>query len=787
MENQVLETLEYKKVLAQLLPFASSSLGKEKVEQLSPSYDISVVQNRLAATEEGATVIRLKDNVPLGGIRDVRPFIQRAKLGSALSPNELLDVASTVASGRRMKQFLQKLVEDDEAGPLPILQQMADQISGLKPLQVAIELVVNEHGEVIDHASDQLRKIRGAIRNAEREIREKLEQIIKSSRYQPMVQEAIVTVRQDRYVVPVKQAYRSQFAGIVHDQSASGATVYIEPQPVVTLNHRLQDWRLKEEREIERLLLELSAKVAEAHDPLQTNVAVLAELDFIFAKAAYANHLKATLPKLNDRGVLRLKQARHPLIPADDVVPIDVFLGEQFTTLVVTGPNTGGKTVSLKTTGILTLMALSGLFIPAQEGSEVAVFEHVFADIGDEQSIEQSLSTFSGHMTNIVHILQQLSSNSLILLDELGAGTDPTEGAALAIALLDYIHQQGCRVVATTHYNELKAYAYNRDNVVNASVEFDVETLRPTYRLLIGVPGRSNAFAIAKRLGLPEYIVNNAKAQLSTDEQQVEGMIASLEAKRKQAEVDRETAASLRREVEQLREQVAEERDRLRKERERLRKQAADEARNIVRKAKREADQVIQQLRELSDRQTAIKEHRLIELKKKLDEQVPEDTSIEPIVRQSVNMSNLRPGDEVHVHSVDQKGHIIEILNEREVQVQLGIIKMIVSIDDVKPVASHRTRASEMRMTTFNRSKEHVPSELDLRGYNIEEAIDEIDKFFDDAVISGLQQVSLIHGKGTGVLRNGIHKYLQTNRYVKQFRLGGQGEGGSGVTVVQLN
>lgn len=787
MDSRILHTLEYKKIIAQLMPFAACRLGKEKVEQLVPSYTWQQVQESLAATQEGVEVLRLKNEVPLGGIRDIRPFIKRATIGSVLSPAELLDVASTIASGRRLKRFLRQVI-DEEAIHLPTLQSLSDDITGLKPLEDAVHRVIDEHGEVMDEASDALRKIRGGIRGAEREIRQKLEQMIRSSHYQTMLQEAIITLRQDRYVVPVKQEYRSQFGGIVHDQSASGATVFIEPQAVITLNHRLREWQLKEEREVERLLSELTAAVAEEADALETNVTALGEIDFIFAKAGYARHMKASLPILNNRGVLKLKRARHPLIAPEQVVPIDVFLGEQYTALVVTGPNTGGKTVTLKTTGLLTLMALSGLFIPAEEESEVAVFGHVFADIGDEQSIEQSLSTFSGHMTNIVRILSHLSPDSLILLDELGAGTDPTEGAALAIALLDYIHQQGCRVVATTHYNELKAYAYNRDNVVNASVEFDVKTLRPTYRLLIGVPGRSNAFSIAERLGLPGHIIATAKAQLSTNDNKVEGMIASLEANRKQAESDRETALSLRLEAQQLRDSVKREQEKLREERDRLRKRAEEEAREIVWKSKREADLVLRELRQLKAEQSHVKEHQLIDLKKRLDDQEPESTrdiNGSPPHQKLTHASDVQPGDEVFVRSFNKKGHVVNVLNERELQVQFGMMKMTVSIDDIGVVAPSKS-SRETRMTSFNRSKDDVRSELDLRGHNIEEAIQETDKYLDDAVLAGLQQVSLIHGKGTGALRSGLHRYLQTNPYVKKYRLGGQGEGGSGATVVQL-
>lgn len=788
MDTRDLDALEYQKVIEQIQPFASSRLGREKVRQLLPVHALAEVEEWLAATEEGVEVLRLKDSVPLGGIRDIRPLLKRASIGSVLTPSELLDIAGTISSGRRLKRFLLDVVEKENA-TLPIITRLAGQITNLKHVEEDIERVIDDHGEIVDHASERLRTIRSAIRQTERDIRDKLEQMLRSTRYKEMLQEAIVTLRGERYVVPVKQEYRSQFGGTVHDQSASGATLFIEPDAVVSLNHRLREWRLQEEREVERLLKELTAKVAEVHDELQGNVTALGELDFIFAKAAYARHVNATRPRVNVDGVVRLKRARHPLIPDENVVPIDVDLGDQYTALVVTGPNTGGKTVTLKTIGLLTLMAMSGLFIPVEEESEVAVFDNVFADIGDEQSIEQNLSTFSGHMTNIVRILTHLSPNSLVLLDELGAGTDPTEGAALAIALLDDIQRRGCRVVATTHYSELKAYAYNRENVMNASVEFDVETLSPTYRLRVGVPGKSNAFAIAERLGLPRHIIKTAQEQLGADDNSVENMIVALEFNRKKAEGEREAAAALRREAEALKASVERAQRELERERERLRMQAEMEAREIVKKAKREADAVIGELRQLKSTPQNVKDHQLIEVKKRLDAQEPEVSRpwkrAEGTGGKRVKHSQLKPGDEVYVRSLNQKGHVADVLSRDDVQVQLGLMKVTVPIHDVELVQTPGEKEAAP-MTSVTRAAEDVRPELDLRGSTVEEAIIETDKYLDDAVLNGLQRVSIIHGKGTGALRTGIHNYLKSHRHVKQFRLGRQGEGGSGVTVVEL-
>lgn len=793
MDARALHTLDYEKVIAQITSFAATPLGKEKVKQLSPLSNLEKVQRSLEATAEGRAVLQYKSDVPFGGIRDIRPYLKRANIGAVLSPEELLDIASTIAGARRLKRFLLNVTDETDLA-LPVMVHWAGQITELKQVQASIAACIDARGEVVDQASDELRRIRAGIRRTEREIREKLEHIIRSSRYAPMLQEAIVTLRGDRYVIPVKQAHRTQFGGIVHDQSASGATVFIEPRAVVSLNHKLREWQLKEEREIERLLRELSRTVATAYDALQVNVQALAELDFIFAKAAYAMDTEAARPRLNDSGVIRLKGARHPLIPKQEVVPIDVELGDQFTTLVVTGPNTGGKTVALKTIGLLTLMAMSGLYIPAEDGSEMAVFKQVFADIGDEQSIEQNLSTFSGHMTNIIRILGDLGEGSLILLDELGAGTDPTEGAALAIALLDHIHQHGCRIVATTHYNELKAYAYNRENVMNGSVEFDIETLKPTYRLRLGVPGRSNALAIAERLGMPAQVIDKAKKQLSTDVKRAETMIAELEENRKAAEEDRRKAAALKREMETLRRETEREYEKVESARERLRKQAAEEARDIVKRAQREANDIIQELRKWRAGQVEVKEHQLIDAKKRLDDLEPErDTwrgpqarrSGEPEKEPAAHSLDIRPGDEVFVQSFKRKGHVVQTLEDGELQVQLGVMKVNVPRHDVRPIKtpSHREKVQTASVT---RAKDHIALELDLRGLTVEEAVREIDKYMDDAVLAGLNEVTLIHGKGTGALRTGTHAFLRSHRHVKSFRLGREGEGASGVTVVQL-
>ncbi len=784
MEQRVLHTLEFNKVVDLLVEKATSALGKEKAAALVPFTHIDQVRAAQQETSEASTVLRLKGSVPLGGIRDIRSPIQRARLGSMLSPAELLDIASTVFAGRRLKTFLVDLCEDE---PLPLIGGLAERIEGLRELETEIKRCIDENGEVVDSASVELRQIRQEIRSLESRIRERLEQTIRSGAYQKMLMEQIITIRNDRYVIPVKQEYRHVFGGIVHDQSASGATLFIEPEAIVSMNNKLREVRLREEREVERILLALTEAVAAQVETLKANLEALAELDFIFAKAQLAYEMKATCPKLNDRGYLRMKKARHPLIPREVVVPIDVELGKDYRAIVITGPNTGGKTVSIKTIGLLSLMTMAGLHIPAEEESEMAIFSSVFADIGDEQSIEQSLSTFSSHLTNIIRILEAMDERSLVLFDELGAGTDPTEGAALAMAILDHVVQRGARLVATTHYSELKAYAYDRPEVINASVEFDVQTLRPTYRLLIGVPGRSNAFAIAKRLGLSEEIIRTARQAISEEENQVESMIASLEKNTRTAERKRREAEALRREAEELRRQLEEERQRFAEEKNRLLEKAEEEARIAVQLAKEEADSIIRELREMMAEGVQIKEHRLIEAKKRLGDAVLE-LEKEKVVKKpskAARAAQLKAGDEVMVTSFGQKGTILEKVADNEFLVQIGIMKMKVKRDDMNLLKPTKQQPVAV-YTAVKSRRDSVKMELDLRGYNVEDGLAELDHYLDEALLSGLHSVSIIHGHGTGALRKGVHEFLRNHRNVKSFRLGGQGEGGVGATIVEL-
>jgi len=770
-------------VKEQLAEHASSPLGLQKIDALIPSSDLKEVSAWLEETDEAAAVLRLAGYAPLDGVVDVRPHVKRAAIGGTLSPLELLEVAAVLAASRQMKRLITDLQE--EHGGLARLASYADGLAEAPELEHDIRRSIDDHGEVLDAASDRLRSLRGQIRAAEARIREKLESIIRSPSAQKRLSDAIITIRNDRYVIPVKQEYRGAYGGIVHDQSASGATLFIEPQAVVELNNALREARAQEKQEIERILRELSAKVAEQAEPLARAVESLAALDFAFAKAKYARRIQATKPTVNARGYLRFLQASHPLLDQEKAVPNDIELGGGYTTIVITGPNTGGKTVTLKTVGLLTLMAQAGLFIPAADGSEAAVFRSVFADIGDEQSIEQSLSTFSSHMVNIVDILRHVDGQSLVLFDELGAGTDPQEGAALAIAILDEVHGRGARTVATTHYPELKAYGYNRPGVVNASVEFDTETLRPTYKLLIGIPGRSNALDISRRLGLDERIIERAKAQVSAESHNIENMIASLERSKKQTEENEARTRAAREEAERLRAEWEQKLEVLEEEKEERLAEAAKQAADIIRAAEREAERIIQELRRLQkEKQAEVKEHELIATKQRLAAAMPKVEKRKK-AKKAAARHVFQPGDEVKVASLNQKGYLIEKVSDDEWQVQLGILKMKIHERDLEYIGS--ASAKEVAPIATVKGKDaHVSLELDLRGERYEDALLRLEKYLDDAVLAGYARVSIIHGKGTGALRQGVQQFLKQHRAVKSFRFGAANEGGTGVTVVEL-
>ncbi|HSP21101.1 MAG TPA: endonuclease MutS2 [Planococcus sp. (in: firmicutes)] len=782
--ERALRTLEFYKIRSEVARYCTSSLGKAHVDALLPSIDIEEVNRLLEEMDEGAAIIRTKGNVPMGGIFDIRMHAKRAQIGGSLSPMELMEVSSTIRASRILRQFFESIREEG-AISIPHFLAKKEAMPILTQLEHDINMCIDDNGGVLDSASAALRTIRQQLRAQESRVRERLESLVRGKNAAKMLSDTIVTIRNDRFVIPVKQEYRSHYGGIVHDQSSSGQTLFIEPDAVVQANNEVRRLKMKEKEEIDRILQVLSAQVQEVAHDLFGLVEILGELDLVFAKAKYGAAHKCTKPEMNTEGYINLKKARHPLIPAVEVVANDIEFGRDITAIVITGPNTGGKTVTLKTVGLFTLMAQSGIPVPALDGSELAVFDQVFADIGDEQSIEQSLSTFSSHMVNIVDILSKFDSNSLVIFDELGAGTDPQEGAALAISLLDEVHGRGARVIATTHYPELKAYGYNRPGVANASVEFDVETLSPTYRLLIGVPGRSNAFEISKRLGLPEHIISHAKSFTGTDRREVDSMIASLEKSRRDSEQDAEQAAELRAEAERLKKDLEQQLKEYEDQKEKLEDKAKEKARKIVEQATREAETVMSELRKMQMAgASGVKEHQLIDAKKRLEGAMPENRVLKKAAKAN-QQHVLKVNDEVKVISFGQKGTLIQKVSDKEWIVQIGILKMKLAESDLsytKPEKQKETRT----MTTLQNRDSHVKLELDLRGERYEDALMQVEKYIDDALLSNYHQVSIIHGKGTGALRQGVQQYLKKHPRIKGYRFGEASEGGSGVTIAEL-
>lgn len=782
--DHALRVLEYEKLRQQLAAHAASSLGKERALNMQPDYTYDRVLSNLNVTREATEVVRLRDRLPLGGLTDVRSEVKRAAIGSVLSTSELLAVAAVMYSGRQVKNFFEKLHEDNEDLRIPRLDEYAERLTKLIEVEQTIRHAIDDQGTVQDSASDRLRGLRTQLRSFEGSVRSRIDNILRNNA--KMLSDAIVTIRNDRYVVPVKMEYRQAFGGIVHDQSASGQTLFIEPQAIVSINNEIQEVRLKERAEIDRILSELSNLVGGVADSVVTNLDVLATLDFVFAKVAYGHQLKATEPKLNDEREIKLKQARHPFIPQDEVVPITVELGEAFTSLVITGPNTGGKTVTLKTLGLLQLMVQSGLYVPAEFGTELSVFDAIYADIGDEQSIEQSLSTFSSHMTNIVSMLDKIDFMSLVLFDELGAGTDPQEGAALAIAILDEVKRRGARVAATTHYSELKAYAYNREGVMNASMEFDIESLSPTYRLLIGVPGRSNAFEISRRLGLSEQVIDKARSHVGTDAESVESMINELEAAKQRAEQLEKELIVKRHALEEEQAAFEAKLTDFERERDTMYGEAEARAEKAVEQAKRQANEVIDRLKKLRA-EGIVKEHEIIAAKKQLESAKPtlQEKKIQKVKQKAQQKRTFSKGEEVKVTTFNQKGYIVKQLSDNEYNVQVGIMKVNVKADDLQKIGPSKEQSLQSKGSSLKRQSS-TKSELDLRGVRVEEGLSRLDKYIDEALVSGYDNVRIIHGLGTGAMRQATQEYLKGHRHVKSQRPGGMGEGGLGVTVVEL-
>lgn len=784
MEKRVLKTLEFDKIIEQVAAHCTSAAGKKFIGQLAPSRQLEEVRRLLEETDEGLALLRVRGNVPMGGIHEIRPHAKRAQIGGMLSAMELVEIADTIRASRILRQFLESVAEEGEIR-IPHMIGRKEAMPVLTGIEHEINAAIDDNGRVVDSASSALRSIRQSLRVQESRVRERLESYTRGKNASKMLSDSIVTMRNDRYVIPVKAEYRSHYGGVVHDMSSSGQTLFIEPDAVVQANNEIRSLKVKEKEEVDKILLALSASVQEVAHDIFVLVGLLAEIDVILAKAKYGTANKCTKPEVNGEGYIRLSKARHPLLPIEEAVANTIEFGHDITTIVITGPNTGGKTVTLKTVGLCTLMAQAGLPIPVLDGSEIAVFDSVYADIGDEQSIEQSLSTFSSHMVNIVDILQKFDDRSLLLFDELGSGTDPQEGAALAISILDEVHGRGARVMATTHYPELKAYGYNRPGVANASVEFDIDTLSPTYRLLIGVPGRSNAFEISKRLGLHRHIIDRAKTFTGEDRGEVDSMIASLESSRVQSEKDAERTHQLLLETEQLKKELAAKLADFEDQKERLTEAAKERAKKIVDQARAESEAVISDLRALRmNAGASVKEHELIEARKRLEGASPVEQKKKAVLAKA-GPRPLEKGDEVKVLAYGQKGVLIEKVSDKEWVVQIGILKMKLPENGLEYVKPEKEKKQVTAAAVRGRSG-HVKLELDLRGERYEDAIARTEKYIDDALLSNYHQVSIIHGKGTGALQKGVQQYLKRHPRVQAYRFGEAGEGGHGVTVVEL-
>lgn len=783
MLEKTLRVLEFGKIMERLSTWAISDMGRESIAQLMPACDEGTVRLWQQETEEARTALAYLGHHPIGEFVDVRAPIKLAGVGGTLSPRMLLDVAQTLRVARLARQSL--VSEKDHT---PHIGALASGLCVMRALEEEIFAAILSEDELSDHASPQLNDIRRNLRKQQDRVRDKLNSIIHSTSMQKHLQDPIITMRGDRHVIPVKLESRAFVPGLVHDQSATGATLFIEPMAVVELNNELKQLAVKEKAEIERILAELSAALAPEATMLMANLDILAHLDLAFAKAMLSRDMRAVEPKLNANGFINLKRARHPLIDPLSVVPLDIHMGDMFTTLVITGPNTGGKTVTLKTVGLFTLMAQAGLHVPAELGTELAVFDQVFADIGDEQSIEQSLSTFSSHMTNIVSILRDVTPGSLALFDELGAGTDPTEGAALAISILENLLKRDIRTLATTHYSELKVYALSTPGIENASVEFDVATLRPTYRLSVGIPGKSNAFEISRKLGLPDEIIAGAAQRLSQEQIRFEDVIANAEYHRQVAQKERALAEEAHRQTQRLRDEVDAQRKLLEEQRDQMMKKAKEDARRVLTRAQHESEEIISQLKRSRKGDADLREHEIQNLKRQLQGSIDDmqDALKTKVERVGEPPRDLKPGDAIDIIHLNTQGVVIRPPDaKQEVVVQAGAMKFTVHITQLRRTEQPTVKKTRPRSETVLMERSGS-MECDLRGMTLDEALLNADLFLDTAALQNRSIVSLIHGKGTGVLRSGIQAHLKKHPHVKEYRLGRYGEGEDGVTVVTL-
>ncbi len=790
MNTKVLTTLEYDKIIKKLETYASSDMGKSCCKQLLPSSDYEEIISSQGETKDALTRLYKAGYLSFQGLSDIRPHLRLLDMGSTLNTKELLDIARLLAVTAQAVEYGET---EDETMAYDSLNSYFSELDPLEFLHQRISQCILSEDEISDDASSALRDIRREVKQTNISIHNKLTSVINSQSNKTMLQDALITVRNGRYCVPVKTEYRNAFPGMIHDQSSSGSTLFIEPMAVVQLNNHLKELDIKEKAEIEKILASLSAQAASCIRELEDNQKILTRLDFIFAKAKYAKDYQGTEPEFNTDGMIEIKQGRHPLLDPKKVVPIHIYIGKDFNMLLLTGPNTGGKTVSLKTVGLFQLMGQAGLHIPAFQGSRLAVFSDIFADIGDEQSIEMNLSTFSSHMTNLIHILDKADSQSLVLLDELCGGTDPTEGAALAISILDDLHTAKIRTIATTHYAELKMYAMNTEGVENGCCEFDLETLSPTYRLLIGIPGKSNAFAISERLGLPGYLIDQARSQIDATAIDFENMLSELE--KNKAEIEKEQAALIqtKQEIEELKNRLQEKQDHIKEKRNEMLREAREEARNILANAKEVADESIRKyhawgqhpqqnnMKKMEAQRTNLR-NRMNKLDKKLAYQGRKASQIS-------DPSDFKVGDSVFVTTLSLQGTVKETANkEGEIVVQMGFLRSKVHYKNLELLAPEKTQTPQKQPKdrySINKAATISP-EINLLGNTVDEAIARLEKYLDDAMIAGLASVRIVHGKGTGALRKGIHEYLRRQKFIQSYHLAEFGEGDTGVTIVTL-
>ncbi len=790
MNTKSLTILEYDKILNMLCDNASSSMAKKKCNGLLPMEDVESIRAAQKETSDALSRLWKKGAISFSGIHDIHPSLKRLDIGSSLGTIELLHISSLLKAALRIKNYGRT---EDGQDINDSLTGRFELIEPLSTLNREIMRCIISEDEISDDASSELSNIRRKIRASNDKIHSQLNTLINSSTTRTYLQEHVITMRNGRYCIPVKQEYRNQISGMVHDQSSTGSTVFIEPMSVVQLNNEIKELLIKEQDEIEKILATLSNLCAEQNEALQNNLEVLTELDFIFAKAAFSKKLNCSEPEFNTEGLIDLKEARHPLLDSKKVVPINIYLGDKFDLLIVTGPNTGGKTVSLKTVGLLTLMGQAGLHIPAYDGSKLSVFTEVFADIGDEQSIEQSLSTFSSHMTNIVKILNEVDSSCLVLFDELGAGTDPTEGAALATSVLSYLHNMKVRTMATTHYSELKVFALTTEGVENACCEFDVNTLSPTYKLLIGIPGKSNAFSISEKLGLPYYIIEDAKKRIDDNDIAFEDVISDLENSKRIIQKEQEEINNYKKEIEELKQALEKKHERLDSNKDRILREANEEAVKILQDAKDFADEQIREFNKLAKNGSAkdLEKHRGHIREKLKSSESKLGLKVQKKAYVKHKPSDFKIGMSVKVLSMNAVGTVSTLPNQKgDLYVTLGILRSQVNISDLEILQEQNDTPKKLSHTNTGKIKmsksSGISTEINLIGKTVDEAIAELDKYLDDAYLSHVSSVRVVHGKGTGALRKGVHAYLKKCKYVKEYRLGAFGEGDAGVTIVDF-